>query len=209
MQWLYNESKLWWLLFLIVTTIICMWVQQTFFISDSLYYNTYGDQLSIETIEMFISNAKEYLPYTYVAATLVIVIRILFTSICLYIASFFAGIAHNFKCCYNIALKADVVFLMAGLFNLVYHLIVSYDNLIDMAVNPLLLSYYVDLASLPKYLLYPLSLVNGFEIAYWLLLALLWRYAYKYSFADSLAFVAKSYGWGLLFIILVIALIVV
>jgi len=59
-MWIYNESKLQWLLFLIVTTVAIIWLQQTLFLTDVLYYNTYGDQLSVNTIELMIGNAKKY-----------------------------------------------------------------------------------------------------------------------------------------------------
>lgn len=205
---LYNQSKYKWLLFLIAATLFFVWYQQTFFISDTLYYNTYGDQLSIETIDSIIGNAKKYAWLGYVLAPFVLLIRITFTTLCLYTALFFKNIESNFSSCFNMALKADVSFVLLGLFNIIYHLAVPVENLMDLAGNPLSLIYYLDVESIPKYLLYPIGLINLFEFIYWGLLISLINYRYKLSVSESFKLVLSSYGAGLLLLALAFTLII-
>lgn len=205
---LYNQSKYKWLLFLIAATLFFVWYQQSFFISDTLYYNTYGDQLSFETIDSIIGSAKKYAWLGYIASPFVLLIRITFTTLCLYTALFFKNVESNFSSSFNIALKADVSFVFLGLFNIIYHLAVPAENLIDLAGNPLSLIYYLDIESLPKYLLYPIGLINLFEFFYWGLLISLIKYRYKYSISESFKFVLSSYGLGLLLLALVFTLII-
>ncbi|MDR1582396.1 MAG: hypothetical protein LBS55_03910 [Prevotellaceae bacterium] len=209
MSWLYNEPKLKWLLLLTATTLFFAWFQQTYFATDILYYNTYGDTLSIETIDLLIENAKKYSLWGYLAIPAIILLRILFTTLCLYLGSFFRNISNNFKVCFNIALKADAVFLLALLFNVVYHTLAGFDNLIELTTNPLYLLYYVDGESIPKYLLYPVGLVSFFELLYWAFLAGLVKYRYEYTASGSLEFVAASYGTGTLLVILVVVFLVI
>ena len=209
MQWLYNTSKLQWLLFLVAATLFFAWFQQTYFVTDILYYNTYGDTLSIETIDLFIEKAKAYSFLGYLAIPAVILLRILFTTFCLYIGSFFRNISNNFKVCYNVALKADMVFVLALLFNVVYHTLVGFNSLTELSSNPLYLLYYVDLETVPKYLLYPVGLMNFFELLYWALLVGLVKYRYAYTASGALEFVVASYGTGTLLVILVIVFFVI
>lgn len=205
---LYNQSKYKWLLFLIAATLFFVWYQQSFFISDTLYYNTYGDQLSLETIDSIIGNAKKYAWFGYISAPFVLLIRITFTSLCFYTAFFFKNVESNFSSCFHMALKADVSFVLLGLFNIIYHLAVPVENLMDLAGNPLSLIYYLDVDSIPKYLLYPIGLINLFEFFYWGLLISLIKYRYKFSISESFNFVLSSYGVGLLLITLLFTLII-
>lgn len=205
---LYNQSKYQWLLFLIAATLFFVWYQQTFFISDILYYNTYGDQLSLETIDSIIGNSKKYAWLGYISAPFVLLIRITFTTLCFYTALFFKNIESNFSSCFNIAIKADVSFVFLGLFNIIYHLAVPAENLIDLAGNPLSLIYYMNMDSIPKYLLYPIGLINLFEFLYWGLLISLIKYRYKFSVSESFKFVLSSYGVGLLLLAMLFTLII-
>jgi hypothetical protein len=209
MQWLYNKPKLKWLLFLVAATLFFAWFQQTYFVTDILYYNTYGDTLSIETIDLLIDKAKKYSFWGYLAMPAIILLRIFFTTICLYLGSFFRNITGNFKTCFNIALKADAVFVLALLFNVVYHVFAGFNNLTELSSNPLYLLYYLNLESIPKYLLYPVGLMNFFELLYWALLAGLVKYRYEYTVSGAFEFVAASYGAGTLLVILVVVLFVI
>ena len=206
-MWLYNESKLWWFLFLAGATIIFIWLQQTFFVSDILYYNTYGDQLSIDTIELMIGGAKKYAWVSYLVAPLLLLLRVTLVACCFYTALFFKNEKSDFASCFNIALKSDTVFLMFGLFNIVYQLIVPANNLTELSASPTSLLYYIDIESIPKYLLYPVGLMNLSELFYWVLMAGLVRYRYKFSTSESLSFIFNSYGVGLLLMVLIFALI--
>ena len=207
-EWFYSKSKLQWLLFLVAVTLFFVWYQQTFFISDILYYNPYGDQLTLETIDSMIGNTKKYAWVGYISAPFVLIIRITFTTVCLYTTLFFKNVESKFSSCFNIALKADVSFVFLGLFNIIYHLAVPAENLMDLAGNPLSLIYYLDAECLPKYLLYPIGLINLFEFLYWGLLISLIKYRYKFSVSESFKFVLSSYGVGLLLLAMVFTLII-
>lgn len=206
---LYNQSKYQWLLFIVAATLFFVWYQRTFFISDILYYNTYGDQLSVETIDSIIGNVNKYAWLGYISTPFVLLIRITFTTLCLYIGFFFKNIESNISSCFNIALKAEVSFVFLGLFNIIYHLVVPVDNLMDLTGNPLSLIYYLDLESLPRYLLYPIGIINFFAFLYWGLLVLLIKSQYRFLNTESLIFVLSSYGAGLLLIALLLTLIII
>lgn len=204
---IHNESNKWWLLFLIAATLVFTWLQQTFFVSDILYYNTYGDQLSMETIELMIGGAKKYAWIAYLAMPLLLLLRITLVACCFYAALFFKSEKADFASCFNIALKSDTVFAVFVLFNMIYQVVVPANNLAELSANPITLLYYLDMEIIPKYLLYPLGLVNLAELFYWALMIGLIRYRYNFSAGESFDFVLKSYGVGLLFMALLFALI--
>jgi len=206
-MWLYNESKLWWFVIIIAATLFFVWFQQMFFVSDALYYNTYGEQISFETIDGLIGQAKKYSWLGYVAAPLLILLRICYVAGCLYVASLFNEEKLEMNSCFNIALKADIAFVLAGFSNIVYHLIVPSANLMELSSNPFSITYFLNMEGIPPYLLYPIGLVNLFEFFYWFLLIILVRYQYKCSYSNGFKFVALSYGSGLLLIVLVLILI--
>lgn len=206
---LYNQSKFKLLLFLIAAALFFVWYQQYFFISDTLYYNTYCNQLSLETIDSLIENSEKYAWIGYISAPFVPLIRITFTALCFYTAFFFKNFESNFSSCFHIALWADVSFVFLGLFNIIYHLVVPLDNLMDLAENPLSLIYYLDVDSIPKFLLYPIGLINMFEFIYWGLLIMLIKNRCKFSISESFNFVLSSYGVGLLLITLLFTLIII
>jgi len=207
MQHLYNESKQWWLLCLIAATVVFTWLHQTFFVSDILYYNTYGDQLSMETIALMIGGAKKYVWVSYLAGPLFLMLRVTLVACCFYTALFFKSEKPDFASCFNIALKSDTVFVLFGLFNMVYHLIVPATNLTELSANPISILYYLNLENIPGYLLYPIGLINLAEFCYWGLMVGMIRYRYKFSTSNSFDFVLKSYGTGLLLMVLIFAII--
>jgi len=207
MSWLYHESKLWWFLLLMGATLVLIWIKQSFFVSDVLYYNTYGDQLSIETIEMIIGSAKKYGWASYVFSPLLLLLRVTMVGCCFYIVLFFKNEKPDFSSCLNIALKSDTVFLLFSLYHLIYHLIVPVTYLADLSLSPLSFLYYIDVQNVPQYLLYPLSLINVSELLYWGLMVGLVRYKYRFSTSDSFFFILYSYGVGLLIMVLLFAII--
>jgi hypothetical protein len=209
MAWLFNESKLGWFLLLAGATLCFTWLQQTFFVSDILYYNTYGDQLSMDTVEMIIGSAKKWAWVSYLFTPLLLLLRVTFVACCFYTALFFRNEKTDFSSCFNISLKSDTVFLLFGLFGIVYQLFFPASNLSELSSNPTTLLYYIEIENIPKYLLYPLGLVNLSELLYWGLLVSLVRYRFGCSLSNSFSFVIQSYGIGLMLIILIFSIILI
>ncbi|HEY0612674.1 MAG TPA: hypothetical protein VGD35_23520 [Chitinophaga sp.] len=72
---------------------------------------------------------------------------------------------------------------------------------------PLCVTQLLDVSTIPKYFIYPLSLLNVFELAYWVVLALGVKYFSGKSWGASIKIVASTYGIVLLIWILVIVFI--
>ena len=72
---------------------------------------------------------------------------------------------------------------------------------------PLSLINIVVIKNIPGYLIYPLQLINVFELVYWIFLASLIKIYVNWKFEKSFAFILKTYGFGLLvWVVLVVFL---
>ncbi len=205
---LYNCKKSYFFLGLIVFLLFISIIQKKLFFTENLYYQTYGEQLSIERIDEMWEVGKQWEWIGYLLLPVIILLRVSFTALCLYTGLFFGSHQDkSFGACFNIALKADMVFAVAAAGNLIYFLFAGAATLADLSISPFSLLFYVYHPQMPVYLNYPLALVNVFEILYWLLLAAFVAYAFRKTFAKGMEFVFQTYGVGLLLWVLVMILI--
>ncbi len=139
----------------------------------------------------------------------VIIIRILYISTCIYAGCFFSNKEYKFSTIWGIAVYADTVFVLATLFNIFYLIFFPPATISKISLNPTSILYYLNLENIPPYLLYPIGLINLFEFLYWGVLAYYISKLFKYSYIDSLGFIYKTYGVGLLLVILILTLIII
>lgn len=169
------------------------------FLNDSLYYQEFGEQLAINKIEPIILTIKKWQWLGYVIIPIVIMIRVGFITICLYIGLFVADLKVRFRELFKVALLSDFVFVLAGLVKLIILIFFKEVNTLeDIQFQPLSLMQLFDKGSVDALLIYPLSLLNIFEVLYWLALAWLLTGVVEKPFGSSLKTVASSYGTGLL-----------
>jgi hypothetical protein len=113
----------------------------------------------------------------------------------------------KFGQCFNISIKADIIFLFELMLKINYFSIVEANSIQEIDIHFLsilqLIGFNIDI-----YMTYPLGILNLFELAYWFLLASFFSNYTKKSFWTSLGFVAKTYGIGLLLWILFIMFII-
>ncbi len=94
---------------------------------------------------------------------------------------------------------ADFVFVAAGIAKLVILIFFKeVDTLDDLQFQPLSLMQLFDKGSVDALLVYPLSLLNVFEVLYWLALAWLLTGVVEKPMGSTFKTVATSYGPGLL-----------
>ena len=168
------------------------------FLTDSLYYQTFGEQLAIGRIEQILENIKNWQWIGYLFIPIALLIRISFTTICLYTGFFLANLKVRFKDLFKVALLADFVFVLAGIVKLVILIFFKEVNTLnDLQFQPLSIMEVFDRTKVDAMLLYPLSLISVFELLYWLVLAWLLTGLVEKSFGNSLKTVATSYGTGL------------
>lgn len=203
-----------WALYLIIIMfgIISAFSIQYLFIEDHLYYQTFGEQITFDQIDKMLQISKNYYWLGYVFVPFIILIRVFFTTIFLYIGIFFTNLKINFSKIFKIALLADFVFILSGLAKLVILIFFKeVSTLEDLQFTPLSIMELLDYDAVDPLFIYPLSLLNIFELLYFLVLAWLLigiineaNEERPVNFGKSLQLVTASYGSGLLLWLLVV-----
>ncbi|WP_321997815.1 hypothetical protein [Draconibacterium orientale] len=178
----------------------------------NIYIQTFHDQLSISRIEKLFSLSSEQQWINYIILPIIIFLRTFYTSIFLYIGISLTQLEINFSKLFKIALLADFVFVISTIAKLII-LIFFKDvyTLNDLQFIPLSILEILDNNRIDQVFIYPLSMLNVFEVSYffvlaWLLHTILKEENEKLSikFGQSLKLVAASYGSGLLLWVLVV-----
>ncbi|MDX9880765.1 MAG: hypothetical protein RBS73_01790 [Prolixibacteraceae bacterium] len=180
------------------------------FVFDVLYYQSFGEKLASDRIAKMIEQSQKWEWLGYVFIPVIILIRVSFTTICLYIGFFLINLKVRFENLFKIALLSDFVFVLAGIAKLVILIFFKEVSVLeDLQFQPLSLMELFDRTTIDPLFVYPLSLVNVFELLYWLALAWLLAGVIEQSFGKSLKLVASSYGSGLLLWVLFVMFITV
>ncbi len=182
------------------------------FVNKQLYYNTFSEQLSFGRIDTIFELSQKYAWIGIVLVPLILMTRIFFTSILLYIGTYFFEIKLEFKKIIKVALIADFIYIISGVFKMA--VLVLYKNvssLHDLTYTPLSIFSLFKTSSIDPVFVYPLSLLNAFELLYIFILALFLSIAIKESkelqpinYGRSLQLVVSSYGSGLLIWVLLV-----
>lgn len=169
------------------------------FNSEELYYQSFGEQMAANRIDKMIELSFKWQWIGCAFIPIVVLIRISFTSLCLYTGCFLVNLKVRFKELFNLALLADFIFILAGLTKLVMLIFFKEVNALeDLQFQPLSLLELFDRKSVDVIFIYPTSMISIFELLYWLALTWLLTGINEKPFGSSLKTVASSYGSGLL-----------
>ena len=187
---------LFWLIF--STLLIHYSIDYLYLSNDNLFYQSFGEQLAADRIEKMIELSRKWQWMGYFLIPLLVLIRISFTSTCIYIGCFFADLIVHFGKLFKIAVLADFVFVLAGLVKVVILIFFKgIDTMDDLQFQPLSLLELFDRKSLEPFFIYPFAIISIFELLYWLILAWLLSDIIDQPFTESLKTVSSSYGAGL------------
>ena len=168
--------------------------------------------MPVASIELMLKLSRKYQWLSYALLPVIILIRIFYTSIFLFIGIFFTELKVEFSKLFKIALLADFVYVLAGLTKLIILIFFKeVETLQDLQFQPLSAMELFNAKSIDPLFVYPLSLLNVFELGYFLVLAWLLVGVINEAneertlrFGQSLKLVTASYGSGLLLWVLVV-----
>ena len=192
-----NKNVLFGLLCLI--TLLVTYITAVLLVSEDLYFSQFGDQMNYEQIRSFLDIQYKYQWISYLILPVIYLFKLSFLSLALLAGAIFWNIKVSFQKLFQIALIAEFLFIIPSLIKLSWFLFVQKDfELSDLQTfYPLSLVNLVNVKEIPKWLLYPLQLVNVFEIIYWVILAYGISLVAREKFSKMLSLVASSYGVGL------------
>jgi len=168
--------------------------------------------MSLTSINLIFEISKRVQWVGYLILPFIIIIRIFYTSIFLFIGIFFTELKAEYGKLFKIALLADFVYVLAGSVKLVILIFFREVNTLqDLQFQPLSAMELFNAKSIDPLFVYPLSLLNVFELGYFLVLAWLLVGVINEAseerpvkFGQSLKLVTALYGSGLLLWVLVV-----
>ncbi len=183
------------LLLYVLVGIILNW----YIITDDHYYKSLGNQLDVERIRQLLTFRNKWDWIGFLIIPLLILVKISLVAVCLEVGNFIIDLKLKFKQLFKIALLGEAIFLIAALTKIIYFLLFPKNVTLEFIQTfyPLSLINMVVIEKIPAYLVYPLQLINVFELLYWIILAYLIKIYTNSSFDKSFGFVAKTYGIGL------------
>jgi hypothetical protein len=180
--------------------------------NQELIFQTFGNQLDYIRIEQMIGPYKKIIWIGYLLIPVYIFSRIFLTGLIIFIGIFFTELKTEFSKLFRIALIADSVYLLSAFAKLVILIFFKeVHTLEDLQFQPFSVMQLLDKSGVDPLLVYPLSLMNFFELGYFLILAWLLvplineaNAERPVKFGKSLQLVTASYGSGLLLWVLTV-----
>lgn len=209
-QKLYNKNK--WLVFTIVVliTLYFTWLMNAALPFNRMMYNSLSEQLSANRIHKLIESQQKWEWLGYLILPLLLIIKWFLVAVALDVGALLFEIELKFKKAFQIAMLSEMAFLLLlGVkFGWFFY---NRDTLTLEYVQgfmPLSLSSLIDTSSIDKWFIYPLQVINLFEIAYWFILAYFLSIELKKPFGKAFQFVASTYGVGLIIWVIFMAFLV-
>ena len=135
----------------------------------------------------------------FVLAPVLLLLRLSLVTLCLFLGGFFFSTMSGWKYrdWWEIALKAQAVMLFYSVVLCIISLTMGSNQALAVTKYSSLLFLGSD--NMESWISIPLAAINGFEVAYWLVMAGLIRVKTNNTYKTSLRFVLSSYGVGYLF----------
>lgn len=192
-------NKALYFVFLCLSTILMTYAGRTLLISDDLYFEFYGDQLSYERIAEIVQMIQKWEWTSYVLIPIYYLVKIFLVGICVYIGAIVFAVDISFKKIFEMALVAEAIFLIPITLKLLWFVFfeTTYTLSDFQTFYPLSILNLFDPELLEAWLIYPLQLLNIFEIAYLLIFAYGLSIAAQASYKSMIRLAACTYGTGL------------
>ncbi|MBX2901445.1 MAG: hypothetical protein KF775_17470 [Cyclobacteriaceae bacterium] len=171
-----------------------------FLITEDVIYDSLIDQLAYDRVSNIVAQNRSWRWISYSLVICAILIKLLIISGCFAIGNLLLNGKTHFKILFSIVSLSEFIFLIPAVIKIFWFSVVKTDyTLQDLQYfPPLSILNLFDTGLLEHWLIYPLQLLNLFELAYWCILAWQLKDILNKDFASSLGFVASTYGVGLL-----------
>ncbi|MEM6630110.1 MAG: hypothetical protein AAF694_10585 [Bacteroidota bacterium] len=197
----YTGSNWQWFLLICLVYASSSFINQTFILSDSLFYNSYGEQMAYERIEQILDFQAKWEWIGYAVLPLFISIKLMLVALCLLAGAIWEEYKIGFRKIWSMVLRAELGFAIASLITVGYlALFAELHRLEDLQTfhNFSLLAFVPIGEDINAWYLYPLRVISIFEVLYWVILVKGMQAISKRGFEEIFGLVGRSYGLGLL-----------
>ncbi len=196
-----------WLMFILLNFIyiVSLYVQNTYILTDEVYYNSLGEQLTTERIKEWLNVQKGYTWIQYASVPVLIIFQTFMVTMCLNIGALLDDVKVGFGKLFGLVLKASIVFGFGRLLFSIFGLFADITTMDDIAnVNYFSILSLMGAESLPKWSLYIFQTLNVFEVGFITLLVLGINKLMPIPLEKRINFVFLTYGIGLVCWVLLI-----
>ncbi len=166
--------------------------------TEELYYGSLAGQLTNEQLQQIqhLNNVWGWIGY--VILPLLLYLKILFIAVLLATGIFFFDLKLKFGQVLNIVIRAEFVFLLPMVMKTAWFYFFKIDYTFDdiQYHMPLSLESLFGYANFERWYIYPMQVINLFEVTYWIILSVLLARELQISRSKALVLVAGSYGAG-------------
>jgi len=168
---------------------------------NQLVYSSLEETLSLRKANELFSWFRKWQLYGYIIIPFFLFVKTHLIASLISIGTFFFGKEISYKILWRIVLNAEFIFILVVLVKVCwfYFFKEEYTLYEVQTFYPLSVSSVVNLENLEPWYLYPLQILNIFEVVYWIVLAVLLNNALKEKKNYlGLKILASSYGPALL-----------
>ena len=186
--------------YLIISTFIISFFLEELLDFNNIYRSSLAERLTFEQIENVIVFQNKWKWIKYFIIPIFLLIKTGLIAFVLDAGCFFFNKEVKYKQLFNIVVKAEFVFLLVIIFKTLWFYVFQQDYTLEdlQYFYPLSAINITGYEGLQPWFVYPLQVLNLFELAYWGILAYLLGKTLKISTNKGLSIVAGSYGVGLL-----------
>jgi hypothetical protein len=166
----YKLNKFYLFLAIVISNMLIMWLSKSTLINETVFYNTYSEQLSYDRSMELFESLKKYSWIGYVFIPIALIVKFSLISIIVYIGIFFCD-SHDkisFRNIFGVIIASEIVFLIAGLIKFLWFCFFmgNYD-LNDLSFfYPLSLINIFSQSEVDRMWIFPLQVLNLFQLIY-------------------------------------------
>jgi len=168
-----NKSYLF--LALVTANMLILWLSKSVLLNEIVFYNTYSEQLSYDRALELFENIQKYSWIGYAAIPISFLLKFTLISVIIYSGVFFCDLHDriSFRKVFGVVVASEIVFLTASLIKFLWFYFVAgnYDLNDLNFFYPLSLCNLFNRSEVSKIWIFPLQILNLFQLIYIILLS--------------------------------------
>ncbi len=180
---------------LTLSIIIVLSVTKHFLITDELYFQSLSTRFSTDQITELLNFQSKYELLNYVILTLMNLLKYGTITLAIYTLTILLGLKINYSNIFKVVILAEFIFLVPLVLKFIWFYFIQSNYTLEelQFFYPLSALNIFNIGEVSQLWIYPLQLLNLFEVVYWFILALGIHKLIKSDYEKSLKLVLSSY----------------
>jgi len=197
------------LLFCLIAFLV-NYISQEFILSDDIFFNSLGEQLSYNRIQTLLDESKKWRWFSYPIIPLIYFLKFSLITICLLTGLFFWNIDLHITRVFYLVMICEFIFFIPAIIKTTWFVTIA-DNytLQDIQTfRPFSVLSFFEESEIETWLVYPMQLINLFELLYIILLSWVISREINDTIDKGFTIVLSSYGSGVMIWIILVTFMV-